>query len=66
MSIQFEVGQAIKFHRNGKKCRGIVRGMQLSIADTGVEDYLIVLRRKQTIEVRISDVIQNDFVGQES
>ena len=57
MNIQFEVGQAIKFHRNAKKCRGIVRGMQLSIADTGVEDYLIVLRRKQTIEVKISDVI---------
>ena len=66
MDIQFEVGQAIKFHRNGKKCRGVVRGVQLSIADTGVEDYLIVLRRKQTIEVKISDVIQNDFVEQES
>ena len=57
MNVQFEVGQSIKFHRNGKKCRGVVRGMQLSIADTGVEDYLIVLRRNQTIEVKISDVI---------
>ena len=57
MNTQFEVGQSIKFNRNGKKCRGVVRVVQLSIADTGVEDYLIVLRRKQTIEVKISDVI---------
>ena len=66
MDIQFEVGQAIKFHRNGKRCRGVIRCVELSIADTGVEDYLIVLRRKLTIEVKISDVIQNGFVEQES
>lgn len=66
MNVQFEVGQAIKFHRDGKRCRGVIRCVQLSIADAGVEDYLIVLRRNQTIEVKISDVIQNDFVGQES
>lgn len=62
MNIQFEVGQGIKFRRNGKKCGGIVRGMQLSIADIGAEDYLIVLRRKQTIEVKISDIILNEVV----
>lgn len=57
MNVKFEDGQSIFFYRNGKKCRGVARGMQLSIDETGAEDYLIVLRRGQTIQVRISDVI---------
>lgn len=54
--MEFKTGDTIAFNHKGKKCKGVVRGVQLALDSLG-RGYIIVKRGKQVIQVEPCAVI---------
>ena len=59
--MEFKSGDTIHFNHKGKKCKGVVRGVQLALDSLG-RGYIIVKRGKDVIQVSPCAVISDEVV----
>ena len=61
MNAEFKTGDTIHFNHKGKRCKGVVRGVQLALDSLG-RGYIIVKRGRHVIPVAPCAVILDEVV----